>query len=366
MDQIKQDDTIKVDLEKGSSKDFEIHTMADDLSKVSSAKPSPTPAPTPIATPAATPVVPMDVPLQTSPPPSPLQAPAPSPEGLSQPPEFLFEEESRTSWMKSFLIGFILVLLVGAIGAGGWWWYNKGAVSDGGNVTTTPIDDGEENEDVTPQPSTSSLVPVDRSSTLTVKEGDTRATFLSSLASLLSSSKEDLPVNNVVEVIVMKGEKRLTLKEFSAMVDVDFSQYVDDGPFSLVFLTTPGDPVFGFVVRVTDVPGMKGFMATREAGVPALADELYAAYTQSSLPQAGSQVFLDNLYQGVNIRYLNFDSPSRAVDYAFYEDLLLLGGSRDMIFSLIERAKLRDILGTDSVEEESTDTEDTMDQETSE
>ncbi len=64
--------------------------------------------------------------------------------------------------------------------------------------------------------------------------------------------------------------------------------------------------------------------------------ELDVFLTGGAVP---TDAFEDTTYRDVAIRYLNFGSPQRAVDYAVQDDVLMLATSREAMYSIIDAAR---------------------------
>lgn len=72
-----------------------------------------------------------------------------------------------------------------------------------------------------------------------------------------------------------------------------------------------------------------------------MAKDLATLFGLNTKKQA-SKTFLSNTYNGVSVRYLNFNSPDSTIDYAFVNapsglSFLIIANSRSHIFSLIDR-----------------------------
>lgn len=337
MDTPQKDDPIKVDLEKGSSKNFEIRTMADDLAQGTKEMPGaqpppssvfmPPPSPTPLPEPPASVIMP--TPEQSAPPsPTPSAAPQGAPSGL------MFDDEpsSGGGWIKSFLMGFILVLLLGVIGIGSWWWYTSKLAG----IDTTPT-----TPTIIP-PVVLKVIPTDKNINFPLDATDGQTGFFDKLSSLLSSSLEGLTPLQVVGVDVTKNDTKLSLNELGALAGIDMAAYAFGEEYQLVFAAPQGAPVLGIAIALPKNQATKDALLAKEREFPALANTMYSAYTKNALPQAASDGFLENIYQGVTIRYMNFDMPDRALDYAVVNDILLVTGSREMIFTLIDKVQAND------------------------
>lgn len=311
--------------------------MADDLGQPSKApqglgSSSFTPPPPPEVTSAPPPKPPSSSSLQkSSTPPLPPET-----------PEMLFEEEPKQGGMlKSFLLGFIVILLLGGLGLGTWWYLGFNPPEDAtppGPITTPPPDD------VPPVVTTDApLLRVDQSFTIELSANATRRELFQKLSSHVNTTR-DLSSQDLARIVLTKNNALLTFAEFEALIDVDFSPYVDQEVFTLLYSPQQSGATYGLVLKIADEGKLGEFFASKEKDIPFLASDLYTSYTTQALPQASTEEFLENTYQGVRIRYINFGTPDRSFDYALYQDLLLLGGSRGITFSLIDRAKLTSLL----------------------
>lgn len=306
MDDQKKDDVLKVELGSSTPQNFKITTMEDDLKRVTEAKGEG------------------------------------SKEGVGQakeeesslpePPEFLLEEKPKTGMMRSFLVGFSVVLLLGLAGIGAWWYSQNRLASQPPpeEPVSPPL----------PAPLDTPLIAVDRSLTVELEASQTREALFQNLASLVETAKPDLLKGDLARVALKQGERFLTLSELGKLLEVDFPPSLSSDRYTLLFFIGEPEPVFALVLKVIDA-SIKTDLASRESEIPLLVSRLYGEYAKASLPQAASETFLDNTHQGTSIRYMNFDTPSRSFDYAIRNDLLLLAGSRQAMFSLIDRAGLQ-------------------------
>ncbi len=327
---------LKVDIEKDALKKFEIRTMADDLGQPlkapqglgsSSFSPPPPPKMTP-----PSPPKPLSSPLQKYPAPLPPET-----------PEMLFEEEpKRGGMLKSFLLGFIIILLFGGLGLGTWWYLGVNTTSQtppGPTAVTPPPDN------TPPMNSTdASLLPVDKNFTIELGANATRGDLFQKLASHVNTT-QDLSSRDIARILLTKDSAPLTLAEFEKLLGVDFSPYVDQKTFTLVYSPQESGATFGLILKATDNEKLAEFFASQEKNIPSFANDIYTSYAGHALPQAATAEFSQNVHQGVAIHYLNFDTPERAFDYAIHQDLLLMGGSRELMFTLVDKANLSSLLG---------------------
>lgn len=328
---------LKVDIGKDSLRKFEIHTMADDLGR-------PSKAPQGLGSSSVSPPSPPK--MAPAAPPKPLSSTSPKPPSPPLPPEtpeMLFEEESKRGGMlKSFLLGFVVILLLGGIGLGTWWYLGVESTETPPIMPTVVMPPPDDN----PPPVTvdTPLLPVDKSFTVELSQGATRRELFQKLSSHVNSTRE-LSSRDIARVVLTKNNTLITLADFEELLGVDFSPYVDQKVFTLVYSPREAGATYGLILKTTDAERLAEFFALQERNIPSLANDIYTNYTNRALPQASTNEFLENIHQGVVIRYLNFDSPERAFDYAIHEDLLLMAGSKDLMFSLVDKANFRSLLG---------------------
>ena len=103
-----------------------------------------------------------------------------------------------------------------------------------------------------------------------------------------------------------------------------------------------GDTNVGLIIPVPieegDFGRYRGAMAEWE---PTMAKDLALLFGIDTKKQVG-QIFLDNVYNGVSIRYLNFPNPDSTIDYAFVTTpseftFLVMANSRSHIYSIIDQ-----------------------------
>lgn len=67
-----------------------------------------------------------------------------------------------------------------------------------------------------------------------------------------------------------------------------------------------------------------------------MADDLKPLLLREDIGQPASQVFQDNVYQDVSIRYLNFPKPDLSIDYAVIGNKLIITSSRASMYAAID------------------------------
>lgn len=91
----------------------------------------------------------------------------------------------------------------------------------------------------------------------------------------------------------------------------------------------------GIAVRIKDLPALRAELLAWE---PNAESDFNTLLTMLGKRDRASATFLDNSYNGVLVRYLNFSDPSLSIDYAIAESqgLFLLTFSRQSMFAAID------------------------------
>jgi hypothetical protein len=69
-------------------------------------------------------------------------------------------------------------------------------------------------------------------------------------------------------------------------------------------------------------------------------DDLKNLFLDEKLQEPSVKSFKNNVYKGVEIRYLNLPNPDLTIDYAVVNNLLILSTSKAAMYEIIDRIKL--------------------------
>lgn len=148
----------------------------------------------------------------------------------------------------------------------------------------------------------------------------------------------------IVDVLrsLFEGSTPLALKEEDAARDALAASLSDPGVAGVLPSPTQAD--------TRDAVGIFR-AADAEQATRALRDLERAALRVGALlgheAEQGA-AFADREYNGVQVRYVNFGSPARSVDYALLDNLLLVATSRESMFALIDAVRGSGALGATS------------------
>lgn len=111
---------------------------------------------------------------------------------------------------------------------------------------------------------------------------------------------------------------------------------------SILGMVKQGQKSIGFVVPVSDPISAKATMSVWEK---TLSGDMGKFFGLNPKKQA-SKTFLDNIYNGANIRYVNFPGPDSTIDYTVFTlrdgtSLLIVTNSKLQIYSIIDEILAR-------------------------
>jgi len=360
---------LEVDVAQQSLRNYEVRTMQDDIASAPSLiVEAPKAAPVPPA-----PVVPPkpDISSLASkiPPPSPAPAkPAPAKPPVTLPPD-LFDEEhdARPLQVKRFLVGFLGILVVGFLGLGAYWYMTSSSPSPvpiasnpkppspspsphPAPVTTpspSPTPAPVTTPPVAPAPLTfdSPLIPVNKTLAFKVSAGEGSASFLANLKQAINGESSKIAKGDFVRVYLHTNGKKLTLSELEKLLSQPLpliKPYLDETSYTIFFEKGDGDTIrFGIVAAMTNRASVENILPGFESVAPKSLGKTYTGYTGSILPALTADQFFDNAYQGIKMRYVNFGSAALTFDYALDNNLFLAVTSRETMFALVDRLKLK-------------------------
>jgi hypothetical protein len=90
----------------------------------------------------------------------------------------------------------------------------------------------------------------------------------------------------------------------------------------------------GFVNKIIDHEVLKAGLRDWEN---TMKEDLKPVFLGQELGEPAAKEFQDNVYQDINIRYLNFSDPLLAIDYALTSDYLIITTSRESMYRVIDR-----------------------------
>lgn len=90
----------------------------------------------------------------------------------------------------------------------------------------------------------------------------------------------------------------------------------------------------GFVNKIIDHEVLKAGLRDWEN---TMKEDLKPVFLGQELGEPAAKEFQDNIYQDIDIRYLNFSDPLLTIDYALTSDYLIITTSRESMYGVIDR-----------------------------
>jgi hypothetical protein len=308
-----------------------------ELGKTEKSKPL-TPTPPTIA---PTPVVPgkniqsfTDKPFSGSIPP----LPKPKPTGALEPALDMVSGPKKGGLNPAVLV--IVVVILAIIGFSVWFFvFHKPSAT----VSNQPTPNGTITVSATPIPVIESVFTVVDSVTL-----ETSSNSFTSFKTIISPQIKDIGAAGLYRVFKPQkanGDEYL-FSEFMSGSGVSVPQnvlaVVNDSDFYITAIReTDGNIGYGFIVGINGDPqNAQTALTAWEATLPASLRSLFGFDST----KAASATFLDNVYQGVHVRYRNFPTPVLTIDYAVVTTADNLGylvftNSREHIYSIIDKVR---------------------------
>jgi len=260
-----------------------------------------------------------------------------------QKPAAPFTDISRPKKSSPILKIIILILGISVVFAGIWYFMireEKIAVIPTFTPTATPTLTSKTLSEIIPS-----------SSQITISSAENFSTALNNKIKSLTPIKDKFLI---LEVFDENGDK-YTLSDFIAKLNVSIPGLLDSlDPSDAALL------LYGQKEMFND-KGLLNFSPTPKAKISLIAKSISSSSTRSALntweitmtdelknlfvldPQkASAQTFLDNTYNGVDIRYRNFSYADNSIDYTiinlseFNSNYLILTNSRESIYSAID------------------------------
>lgn len=227
---------------------------------------------------------------------------------------------------KSILPVVILVLILLIIGGGVYYWWNYLRVPK----EESPV---EKPEVEIP----ASLIEVGETKIVELEEDGVLFEKLKELAS------QEQELDNFQRILVKKiGKEKDYFLSFQEIVEIlyvnipyNISSKLDlGGEYTLFLYTQEEGNRLGFVNKVSDFENLAKNLKSWEEDMQA---DMRPIFLGRVLGFPATEEFQDNIYQEINIRYLNFPDPFLTIDYALVGEHLIITTSRESIYKVIDK-----------------------------
>lgn len=327
-----QTDTDKTSI--NALPEYKIRTMKEDLAKAGPAKKSAPPEKLPIAPedkPARAPLPSAEELISEKKLPK-APKPAPKPASKIEKPKvpILEKKKPKKFNLKPLIILAILVLVIIAISAFFYWQGTKPPQpSEEGAGQAEPQIEPEQ-----PIPS-ASLIPVN----------ETKIISLSPETSVFNLLKQEAEasqlINTFKRIAILKNEQEfLSLKELFQELVIPVPPYTLlelKQDYTLVLYSQNQGRRLGLITQVKNPGNLRTQLIVWEQ---TMVDNFKNFYIDDQPGEKETQIFQDDNYKETAIRYINLPNPYLTLNYAILNDLFIIGTSKEVIYTIIDKIKM--------------------------
>lgn len=252
-------------------------------------------------------------------------------------------EQNKFRRLASFIIGFGSVLIIGIIVIAIVYIFSGNGNDIAEEAEKTPvteeIDNKAENTEIKfEQP----LLPIDQNLTVNVEDNMTRIDFLSQLREIINQSIDLSELGDVIELYLTNNNEKLSLNKLASLLninEIELNSYFNTDNYTLFYHDSLNGARFGLAIEVIKGSLIKDYFNKIENIILSLNNQIFSEYTEGILSKSKSQGFKDSSYQGVDIRFINFDNYI-SIDYGFKNNIFIIAGSMETMHEIIDRINL--------------------------
>ncbi|MEK9147498.1 MAG: hypothetical protein AAB593_01120 [Patescibacteria group bacterium] len=252
-------------------------------------------------------------------------------------------EQNKFRRLASFIIGFGSVLIIGLIVIAIVYIFS----GNGNDITpeqekvpiTEEIDNKAENTEIKfEQP----LFPIDQNLTVNIEDNMTRIDFLSQLREIINQSTDLSEQGDVINLYLTNNNEKLSLNKLASLLninEIELDSYFNTDNYTLFYYDSLNGARFGLAIEVIKDSLIKDYFNKIENIILSLNNQIFSEYTGNILSKSKTQGFNNSIYQGVDIRFINFDNYI-SIDYGFKNNIFIVAGSMETMHEVIDRINL--------------------------
>jgi|SRR3989344_3086070 len=249
-------------------------------------------------------------------------------------------EQNKFRRSVSFIIGFGGILIIGLIviaviyifsGNG-----NKIAPTQEEIPVTEESNNSVENTEIIFQ---QPLFPIDQNLTFNIDDNMTRIDFLSQLREVINQSFDLSEQGDVINLYLTNKNEKLSLNNLASLLNIELDSYFNTDNYTLFYYDSLNGARFGLAIEVINNALTKDYLNEIENIILSLNNQIFSEYTGGILSKSKSQGFNNSIYQGVDIRFINFDNFI-SIDYGFKNNIFIIAGSMETMHEIIDRINL--------------------------
>jgi hypothetical protein len=196
----------------------------------------------------------------------------------------------------------------------------------------------------TPEPTPTPTPPITtpQPSVALISVNETKTITLTNEKSLFESLKEEIKSEQAIStfkrIAILKNEKEfLSLNEFFQTLEIHFSPYALSDlktNYTLIVFNQNTGKRLGIVAEAQNPEDLKNQMRIWEQ---TMLDDFKNFYPSDVPGARASKTFLDDIYQGIAIRYVNLPYPTLTLNYTILGNLLIIGTSKELMYMTIDK-----------------------------
>lgn len=257
--------------------------------------------------------------------------------------DIINSEQKKFGRLASFIIGFGSVLIIGIIVIGIIYIFsgngNNIAIEQEKIPVTEDIDNKTENTEIKfEQP----LLTIDQNLTVNVEDNMTRIDLLSQLREIINQSIDLSKSGDIIELYLTNNNKKLSLNKLASLLninEIELNSYFNTDNYTLFYYDSLNGARFGLAIEIIKDSLIKDYFNKIENIIIGLNNQIFSEYTEGILSKSKTQGFNNSSYQGVDIRFINFDNYI-SIDYGFKNNIFIIAGSMETMHEVIDRINL--------------------------
>jgi len=236
-------------------------------------------------------------------------------------PEVSYAPATPSHKKRILLLIIAAIIVIGGFGVGAFFLWPK----------TTPEPTPTPNPPTTPKPSTA-LISVNQTKIITLTNEK------SLFETLKDEAKSEQTINTFKRIAILKNEREfISLNEFFQALEIPVSPYTLGDlktNYTLVIFSQGTGKRLGIIAEVQNPEDLKNQMRDWEQ---TMLDDLKNFYVSDVPGARANKTFLDDIYQGVAIRYVNLPYTTLTLNYTIPNNLLIVGTSKELMYTTIDR-----------------------------
>lgn len=182
-----------------------------------------------------------------------------------------------------------------------------------------------------------SLIEVDVSGTVEIKEGEDEALFGKLKERAAQEQEQGTFQRILIKNIGLEKDHFLSFQEIAEILYINI-------PLNILNSLTEEHTLFlysqkegnrsGVIIKVRDTQNLADYLKFWEE---TMETDLALFFLDKKINESIDEEFKDNIYKDIDIRYLNFPDPSLTIDYVVVENYLIITTSREGMYGVIDK-----------------------------